>query len=72
MASAKQFREEARSLWVEVFGEPPSDDLDGEEILTLLFDRTAPTTYAGLSAALRSRNLTLPRTPGGRHAPNCD
>ena len=61
MARAERIREEAIGLWIEVFGEAPSDELDGSQLLTLLFNQTAPPDYARLNAALRSRNLTWPR-----------
>ena len=61
MSRTEKIREEARGLWIEVFGEPPAEDLDGSQILSILFQRTAPDRYAGLNTALRSRNLAWPR-----------
>lgn len=60
MSKADQLEQEARSLWIEVFGEPPAAGLSGSQILEQLMRRTAPPTYARLSAAARSRNLHWP------------
>jgi hypothetical protein len=61
VSKAEQIREEARSLWIELYGEPPAAHLDGRQILDLLMNRQPPPGYSRLHAATRSRNLTWPR-----------
>ncbi|MDP3173093.1 MAG: hypothetical protein Q8M88_01500 [Phenylobacterium sp.] len=61
MSRTDRIQQEARGLWIEVFGEPPSEDLDGDQMLNIIFQRTPPSTYSRLGAAQRSRNLVWPR-----------
>lgn len=64
VSRAERIQEEARSLWIETFGEPPAPDLDGPQMLDILFRRTTPPGYARLGTAARSRNLTWPQRKG--------
>jgi len=50
-------------LWIEVFGEPPSPNMDGSQMLDVLLRRMEPSHYTRLNAANRSRNLSWPRKP---------
>ncbi|HEY3697092.1 hypothetical protein [Phenylobacterium sp.] len=61
MSKAEHIKEEARSLWIELYGEPPAPHLDGRQILDLLMRRQGPPGYSRLHAATRSRDLTWPR-----------
>ena len=61
VSKADQLEQEARSLWIEVFGEPPAAGMSGSQILEQLMRRTAPPTYVRLNAAARARNLHWPR-----------
>jgi hypothetical protein len=65
VSKADQLDQEARSLWIEVFGEPPAAGLNGQQILDLLFSRTQPPAYSRLNSAARARNLHWPRTRRG-------
>jgi hypothetical protein len=61
VSKAERIQEEARSLWIEVYGEAPAPDMDGRQMLDLLLTNMEPQTYTRLRAATRSRNLTWPR-----------
>ena len=61
VSKTERIREEARSLWIELYGEPPAPHLDGGQILDLLLQRQIPPGYARLHAASRARDLTWPR-----------
>jgi hypothetical protein len=61
VSKADQLEQEARSLWIEVFGEPPAAGLSGSQILEQLMRRTQPPRYARLNAAAQARNLHWPR-----------
>jgi hypothetical protein len=61
VSKAEQLREEARSLWIELYGEPPAAHLDGRQILDLLMNRQLTPGYSRLHAATRSRDHTWPR-----------
>jgi len=50
-------------LWIEVFGEPPSPNMDGSQMLDILLRRMEPRPYTRLNAANRSRNLSWPGNP---------
>jgi len=50
-------------LWIEVFGEPPSPNMDGSQMLDVLLRRMEASHYTRLNAANRSRNLSWPRKP---------
>jgi hypothetical protein len=66
VSKAERIEQEARTLWLEVFGEPPAPGLSGRQILDLLMSRTAPPTYARLNAAARARNNSRPRKSSSR------
>jgi hypothetical protein len=61
VSKADQLEQEARSLWIEVFGEPPAAGLNGQQILDLSFSRIQPPSYARLNSAARARNLHWPQ-----------
>ena len=61
MSKSERVREEATALWIEMFGEPPSHELDSRELLAQLLQRLEPKGYARLSQAVRARDLTFPR-----------
>jgi hypothetical protein len=61
VSKTERIRDEARSLWIELYGEPPAAHLDGRQILDLLMRRQMPPGYARLHAASRARDLTWPR-----------
>ena len=63
MSRAERIQQEARSLWIEVFGEPPSPNMDGSQMLDILLRRMEPRPYTRLNAANRSRNLSWPGNP---------
>jgi hypothetical protein len=65
VSKAQRIEQEARSLWQEVFGEPPAPGLSGRQILDILMSRTTPPDYARLNAAARARNLSWPDKRGG-------
>jgi hypothetical protein len=62
VSKADQLEQEARSLWIEVYGEPPAAGLNGQQILDLLFSRTQPPGYSRLNSAARARNLHWPQS----------
>jgi len=61
VSRAERIQQEARSLWIEVFGEPPAAGMDGSQMLDILMRRIEPASYARLNAANRSRNLSWPQ-----------
>jgi hypothetical protein len=61
VSRAERIQQEARSLWIEVFGEPPAPGLDGSQMLDILMRRVEPPAYVRLNAANRSRNLSWPQ-----------
>lgn len=63
MSKAERVQREAVSLWIEVFGEPPSPDLDGREMIEVLLRNLEPIAYSRLKSAEGARNLTWPRKP---------
>jgi len=68
VSKAERIEQEARSLWLEVFGEPPAPNLNARQILDLLMSRNPPPGYARLNAAAQSRNITWPRKRGSKSA----
>ena len=60
MDKVERVKQEAMALWAEVFGEPPSPDVDQRQMLSILLERLEPKNYSRLSQASRARNLTFP------------
>jgi len=61
VSRAERIQQEARSLWIETFGEAPDPHYDGPQLLDLLMRRTQAQTYTRLRAASRASNLAWPR-----------
>jgi hypothetical protein len=57
----ERLRDEAVALWIEVFGEPPKEDLDGSQMLKVLLQNLETKNYTRLNAADNARNLAWPR-----------
>lgn len=63
VSRADRVHQEARNLWIEVFGEPPASGLKGGELIEALLRRLEPADYARLARAESARNLVWPRKP---------
>lgn len=60
MDKVERMKDEAAALWAEVFGEPPSADVDPRQMLSIILERLEPKSYTRLAQASRARNLTFP------------
>ena len=54
-------RREAAALWLEMFGEPPAIEADGELMLAIIIAHLEDKDYMRLASADRARGLTWPR-----------
>lgn len=61
MTKSDRIKQEAVDLWIETFGEPPADEVTGEELLDRLLKQMEAPGYSRLARADRERNLTWPR-----------